>query len=141
MKCQTTTTKKTNIMAYISTEAVKEIRSEIKRLFPKQDGWKFSVRKRDNMEVCVTILEGPETFGIDEIEDNYRQVNRHHFADHYSGYELQAIETIMACIQQSAAGVNVDYNAGDMGADYCNYNYFISINIGEFDRPYKCTAK
>lgn len=128
-------------MAYISTETVKEIRTEIKRLFPKKDGWKFSIRKRDNMEVCVTILEGPETFGIDKMEDNYRQVNHHRLYDYYSGYELQALETIMACIQQSEAGVNVDRNAGDMGADYANYNYFISINIGEFDRHYKCTAQ
>lgn len=49
-------------MAYISPETVKEIRNELKVMFPTKKGWKLSVTGSDYMSVNIYIMKAPMLF-------------------------------------------------------------------------------
>lgn len=115
-------------MAYISKEDVKKIRENLKSLYPRKQGYKISVTRRNSMEVVVALMEGPH-----EVGETYQQLNHYH-PEHYSGFVYEFVDVVSEVIE----GVKeyVDYNAGDVTADYGNSNYFQSIEIGKWDKPY-----
>ena len=57
-------------MAYITTESVKEMRNELKTLFPVKAGWKFSVTRQHYSSVRCEILTAPIELRIDSERTN-----------------------------------------------------------------------
>jgi len=114
-------------MAYISKEEVKEIRQRVKKTFPKP--YKISITRRHGTEVIIALMEGPN-----EIEDGYQQLN-HYYPDRYEGEVNVFLRNVLEILDDLKP--NYNRNAGDMGADYADYNYFRSIHIGKWDKPYK----
>lgn len=122
-------------MAYISTEEVKAIRENLKKEFPRKDGWKLSVTKDDNSGVNISFMEAPVNLAADRSE-NYN-VNHHwmekHFADEPE--KLAIFQRAEDCVTRVKK--QVDYNAGDPYADYANVNFFYYIGVGKWNQNFK----
>lgn len=121
-------------MAFISTEEVKQIRQNIKKLYPAKKGWKFSITRRHGSEICIAILQGPHNFEL-EANGKNRSINHFHIDSHCNGSDAKILNSIMKLIHGEKS--NYNSNAGDPGADYPAWNYFISLEIGQWDKPYK----
>lgn len=111
-------------MPYITTEDVKEIRNNLKREFPQ---FKFSVRREHYSSVKVNVMSGPIDFGT-----NRESVNQYWLEDNYGDRPqvlkfLQRVNRIVGGNQRELV-----YD-GDYGSVP---NYYYSISIGKWDRPY-----
>ena len=113
-------------MSYISTENVKEIRGKIKKEFPD---FKFSIRREHYSTVCVHIMQGK----IDLPE--HQTINPHYPDNSIIPEMANKILSIIGSVK-----FRFDSNAGDMGADYAGWNFFIDIAIGKWDKAYQRVA-
>ena len=115
-------------MPYISTEKVKEIRVALKKAIP---GYKLSVIRRHYNEVNVIVREGK----ID-LKVSYEQVNEYYFKDHYKDKPelILLISVILDTIQNTFSQKEI-VNDADYGSIP---NYYIFLEIGEWNRPYLC---
>ena len=112
-------------MGYISKEEITKMRNELKEAFPTKQGWKLSVTREHYSTVKVAIMSAPI-----EIE------NTKHRSLH-SNFETQKeLIIVIEKINKIIASGSYNRNAGDMGADYCDYNYYTDIFIGKWDKPY-----
>ena len=128
-------------MAYINAEDVKAIRKELKEAFPK---FKFGVRKTSSgMRVDVTIKQGPTDFSDIFRDDRYAQINPYHtgmYGEHSNFFE-QVLD-IMKTAPMRGNGYNKDtgwYDRSDAMTDYFDTAYYMSLNVGEWDKPYACS--
>ena len=96
----------------------------------KARGFKFSLRVDHYSSITCTIAAGPVDFGAD-----YEQVNLYWLDDHYAGDALQVLKDCRDALQ--AAGY---YDHSDAQTDYFNTAYYMHLNIGAWDKPYKITA-
>ena len=116
-------------MAYISKEEVKVIRNGIKSVFPSKEGYKFSIRGRDSSSIDIVLVKSPT---------NHPEVKNHQlndiYPDIYEGDTRLLVETLNDILQYSKPCVN--RNAGDYGADYCNYTYYKNYNIGDWEKDF-----
>ena len=125
-------------MAYIGKEDVKAIREELKATFPK---FKFGVRKRDWNQVTVTVKEGPTDFSsCFRGDDGYAQINQYHtqmFGEHQAFFD--AIHKIIKTAPIKGEGYWKGkgwYDKSDAMTDYFDTAYYISMNVGEWNKPY-----
>lgn len=136
-------------MAYIEKERVAEIRKELRALFPE---YKISVTRQNCSCVNVKILAGPIDFFDDSAradghdylgqdrklsqwdkEHRHVQVNEFWIKDSWAG---EAREFLLQ-VKNIVCKGNVNRNAGDLGADYPDWNFFTCISIGSWDKPYE----
>ena len=117
-------------MPYIDSETVKTIRNKIKQEFK---GFKFSVTRNHASEVIIAILESSHDFKTD-----YEQINVFYIDKHYEEQPEQAkflnrlLEICQEVKQQKI--INRDSDYGDWP------NYYISLHIGKWDKPYQIRA-
>lgn len=130
-------------MAYMNQEKKAIIKAAMDKAL-KARGFKYSLRVDNHMSINCTIQAGP----IDFIEnyrakncrsahdrDGYMQVNLYWLEDHFSG---QALEILKECSEAlRAAGY---YDRSDAMTDYFDTAYYMHLNIGAWDKPYKITA-
>ena len=114
-------------MAFISSEKVKEIRTNLKAAFPEI---KFSVRKENHSAVRVTILQSPYDFGM---TGNYTDVN--HYWLHQSKLNHKEILEQIAKISNDG-----NHNNSRPEIDYFDVGWYFTLKIGDWDRPYKMVA-
>lgn len=121
-------------MAYISTEDVKAIRTEIKKVFPAKKGWKFSITKEHHSGVHVNIMESKVNLDP-ENKGNY-SVNTYYIDETYKDNDV--LRDIFNRIQKIINSVKQfeDRNAGDLNADYPNCNFFYYIAVGKWDKNF-----
>jgi len=126
-------------MAYINAEDVKAIRKELKEAFPK---FKFGVRKQHgSMSVMVTVKQGPTDFS-DILRNDYAQINPYHtgqYGEHSKFFE-KIIEVIKTAPMRGE-GYNKKgwYDRSDAMTDYFDTAYYMSINVGDWNKPYACS--
>lgn len=116
-------------MAYISTEEVARIRAEVKAAFPK---YKFSISRHHCSEVLVYLMSADFDAPANE------QINHYYLSDYSAD-----IQRVFSKVEEIVEGVKVNYdsNAGDMSADYPNYNYFKHYEIGKWNKHYEKKVK
>lgn len=122
-------------MAYISSEQVKEIRNEIKKVLTAKDGFKLSITKRHSSTICVQLLQSPIA-----IDKAITDVNDHYLYK----IECKNTKTIFELIDKAVErvmGVCYDRNSNDPGADYSNFNFFKRYSIGDYGKPCIITSK
>lgn len=108
-------------MAYISTERVAEIRSNLKAKFPQ---FKFSVRRNSGCHaLTVSILSGPVRFS----ERNYCQLN-HMRTSHYENGDL--LREMVAVAQED------NWNKSRIEEDYFDVGWYLHLEQGKWDKPY-----
>lgn len=109
-------------MAYIDKEHASEIRTELKKHFPK---FRFSVAIRDHMALRVTIKSGPVKFLNDDRGG--RTINHYH-PHLYDHPEL--LSDIIKVINKK------NFDESDLETDYTNVGFFLNIYQGTFEKPY-----
>ena len=112
-------------MAYITADEVKEMRKQIKELYPNI---KVSVSKDSNSStVTCCLLESDIDFGV-----TYQQVNQYHIDRHYTGAARSMLEAISTILHQG------HYDKSDSMTDYFDCSWYVHIRIGKYDHPYVC---
>jgi hypothetical protein len=116
-------------MAYMNQEKKAVIKAALDKVL-KARGFKYSLRVCHHSSIACTIQSGPMDFGT-----NYEQVNLYWIDDHYSGPVAAILKECRDALQ--AAGY---YDHSDAQTDYFNTAYYMHLNIGAWDKPYKITA-
>jgi hypothetical protein len=135
-------------MAYMNQEKKAIIKAAMDKAL-KARGFKYSLRVDNHMAIACTILAGPVDFvanfkaktgekhtnaTVDQLR--HMQVNLYWLEDHYTG---EALEILKECAQAlRAAGY---YDRSDAMTDYFDTAYYMHLNIGQWDKPYKITAR
>lgn len=109
-------------MSYISSEQVKEIRTTLKKQFPKT---KFSITRQHYSGVKISILASDIDFGVD-----YKQVNEFYIKENYSGNQ----KDVLSKIYEIASNGTTFYETGDYGTQPSHY---VWISIGEWNKPFE----
>jgi len=114
-------------MPYITKERVSEIRTELKKEFPN---FKFSITRRDSVEVKVVILSAP--FNMLTCGENYECVNHFYIAEHYK--ETPAIMDVLLKINSIMdAGNRTITTDGDYGNIPA---FYTDLSIGNWEKPF-----
>ncbi len=117
-------------MAYISTEKVKEIRTQLKKVFPNL---KFSIRKLHYSKVKIIIKSGNIDFITDYNATNQRKylsINEYSI-DKFTGVSKDALKKVY-----KIAKFQGWYDNSDSMSDYFDTAYFIDVQIGDWEKPY-----
>lgn len=111
------------------TERVAEIRRELKKEFPEL---KLSVTKGNYNGANITIFEAPADYNLDPNNRGSFGINNYHF-EFYEGKAREVFETINAI---ASKGITY-YETGDYGFQP---SFYISINVGRYDREFKSST-
>lgn len=114
-------------MPYLSSDLVSEIRSEIRKTFPK---FKISVTREHHSTVRVVIKSGP--IPMTTHPAGYEHVNNYYIKDHYADTPevCKVLTRINDIVSKSKC---IEHVCSDYGSIP---NYYVSINIGKWDSPY-----
>lgn len=134
-------------MAYMNQEKKAVIKAAMDKVL-KARGFKYSLRVDNHMAINCTIQSGPVDFSAsfktktgekftNAVVDQLRhmQVNLYWLEEHYSGEALQILQECREALQ--AAGY---YDRSNAQIDYFDTAYYMHLNIGAWDKPYKLTA-
>jgi hypothetical protein len=137
-------------MAYITQEMKKELAPAIKSVL-KKFGVKGTISINHNTSLNVNIKEGVLDFIGEANQRNkeYSERNGSHFhvvggyyqENAYRGRttdEPTAIDNFLEEIRDAMRGT-LYYNNDDIMTDYFDSAYFMGINIGKYNKPYKLT--
>ena len=135
-------------MAYISTEEVAAIRKQLKAEMPE---YKFSVKKHHHSSVTVAFMKGPafaeytyfDRYAGEQKEgvlEGYEQLNHYH-AERFYGEENAAIinkvEKIIKTAPATVEGGREWFDESDSMSDYFHTAFYMSIHVGQWDKPYQ----
>ena len=137
-------------MAYITQEMKRELAPGINNVL-KNYGCKGSISTPNRTMLCVTISQGPIDFigkankqgkehsewtgrTFHPIEGSYQE-NPYGYAESYDGPLDQADEFLNEL--RDAMRGTLYYNNDDIMTDYFDSAYFMSINIGKWNKPYQ----
>lgn len=113
-------------MPYITSQDVKERRQAIKKALPN---FKISVTRENASTIRIVFREG----AIDMVknkERGYDQVNQYYIEKYYEGAAKEALETAYNIAESGQKIIDPDSDYGAIP------NFYVTLNIGEFDRPY-----
>ena len=111
-------------MAYMDQELKKRLALKIKPILKKYD-IKGTLSVRHYYELVLTLKSGSIDFQADSI-NTYQYQN--HFADN-----TKALEFLNELIP---AMNDENYDNSDIMTDYFDVGYYISVNVGRYDKPY-----
>jgi hypothetical protein len=121
-------TKRRIKMAFVSNETKSKISAALKPVF-KSYGIKATVaRNYYKSTLVVNISSGDIDFGT-----NYQQVNVYHINKHHVGKARFFLEDVLEAIKTAGDW----YDETNSQIDYFNTAFYIDINIGRWDKPYK----
>ncbi len=113
------------------TEKVSEIRSQLKKEFPDS---KISVTKRHHNGVSIKIMAAPMDLLEGKSQDR-RAVNHYYIKENYS-------EPVAKYLQRIADIASNQVSTTYETADYGNQpDFYVNIEIGDFEKPFICTNK
>lgn len=115
-------------MAYITAERTREIKKELKQAFPKI---KFSVVNRHSMEVDVAIMESDIDFS-DILEDRTHTTVNHYWIDKNYPTHAELLKKIYAIVNKG------NHDNSDIMTDYFDVGFYVTLEIGKWDKPYVC---
>jgi hypothetical protein len=116
-------------MAYMNQAKKAIIKAALDKVL-KARGFKYSLRVDNHMSIVCTISAGPVDFGA-----SYKQVNLYWIDDHYSGDALRILKECSEALRAADY-----YDRSDAQIDYFDTAYYMHLNIGSWDKPYKLTA-
>jgi len=119
-------------MAYIKTETVKEMRNELKSLFPVKEGWKISVTRENYSCVHCAILVAPFELRTD-LTRTYESFNNYWIDENYENNEPARI-----ALTKIKDVLNKDnYDNSDSMTDYFDVGHYVRISIGQWNKPFE----
>jgi hypothetical protein len=137
-------------MAYITQEMKRELAPGINNVLKKY-GCKGSISTPNRTMLCVTISQGPIDFigkankqgkehsewtgrTFHPIEGSYQE-NPYRYAENHDG-QLDQADEFLNELRDAMRGT-LYYNNDDIMTDYFDSAYFMSINIGKWNKPYQ----
>lgn len=115
-------------MAYVTNEIKSKVLAALKPVFKKY-GIKATVSKGSYAStISVNISAGDIDFGKD-----YQQVNIYWIDDHYQGVARDFLNEVLDTIKKAGEW----YDRSDAMTDYFDTAFYININVGRWDKPYK----
>jgi hypothetical protein len=119
-------------MAYINSESVKQMRNQIKEMYPSKQGWKFSITRENYSNVRCVILSAPIELRADDSKSN-ESVNPFYIETRYNGENDKATEVL----KNINDILNTDnFDESDSMTDYFHVGHYISISIGDWNKPF-----
>ena len=118
-------------MAYVSQDDKAAVSPAIKAVL-KKHGVKGSIGVRHHSTLFVNLSSGVIDFGSD-----YIQVNEYCIEESES-YSREAKAFLVELV--AAMKSNGWFDKSDTMTDYFHVAYYISINVGKYNKPYVCTA-
>lgn len=109
-------------MSYMSQELKSSLAPAIKAVLKKY-GMKGSIAVRHHSTLVVNLQEG-------ELQFEQHSVNPYSIKNYYSG-DQQAF-----LLELSAAMSKGNHDNSDLQSDYFDVGWYISINIGQWNKPY-----
>lgn len=116
-------------MAFMTSEHTKQIRNTLKEKFPE---FRFSVRNNYHLAVDVSILSGPEDFS-DILGPSGRETINHYWIDRNYPTHAKLLNAIMGVVDEG------NHDNSDIMTDYHDVGWYVHLEIGKWDRPYKQT--
>lgn len=120
-------------MAYMNQERKKALAPAIKAVF-KEYGVKATLAVGNHSTIVANIKKGPVDFGEYTHGDGYIQVNPYHVDTNYEG---EAREFLRKLVDAMNAG---NHDRSDIQTDYFDVGWYVRINVGNWNKPYECTA-
>jgi hypothetical protein len=132
-------------MAYMSQENKAEKAPVIKSILKKY-GLKGSLSVRHHSTLVLSISEGPINFYENMIETAKEQgaeikyiseeiqVNPYWYKKDFTGVALEAMSELVEAMNGN------NWDESDIQTDYFNVGWYIDINIGKYNKPYKLVA-
>lgn len=141
-------------MAYVTQEIINKARAALKAL-NKEYGVKATLSGKGGLSLNLTIAEGPIDFvqnycdtiktkctlrDLDQTiawvqRDQNISVNQYYLDSSFSGIALEYLEKAKAIMY-------VDHwDKSDVMTDYFHCAYYVSMQVGRWNKPYKFTAK
>jgi len=134
-------------MAYMNQEKKAVIKAALDKVL-KPLGIKYSLRVDNHSSINCTILAGSVDFignfkattgdkftNLPGRDMGNMQVNLYWIRDHFSGPTADLLVLVAEALK--AAGY---YDRSDAMVDYFDTAYYMHLNIGQWDKPYKLTA-
>lgn len=126
-------------MAYMNQEKKAVIAAKLKPVLKKYDV-KGSLRVRNHTSIELTVKSGKIDFFEDygDREDARKfgiQVNPYWYHDHFTGTSKEFLKEAFAALY----GANY-YDNSDAQTDYFDTAYYVSLNIGKWDKPFTLTT-
>jgi len=120
-------------MAYMNQEKKAKIAANLKPILKKY-GIKGSLSVRNHTSIVLTITTGEVNFYKDYGADTKFgiQVNPYWYQDHFTGLSKQALSEIIPAMYSADY-----YDNSDAQTDYFDTAYYISVNIGKWNKPYQ----
>lgn len=123
-------------MAYMNQEKKARIAANVKPIL-KKFGVKGSLSVRSHMTICLTLTEGVIDFNKDYGSDSKFgiQVNPYWYQDHFKGRSKEFLSEVIPAMYSADY-----YNNSDAQIDFFDCAYYIDVNIGKWNKPYKVIA-
>jgi len=131
-------------MAYMSQDKKKVIKAALDKVL-KPRGIKYSLRVDNGMAISCTISAAPIDFignFLAKNGDKYRhrlsgnfdnlQVNLYWINEHFTGEAAEILSEAAEALK--AAGY---YDNSNAQIDYFDTAYYMHLNIGQYDKPFK----
>jgi hypothetical protein len=137
-------------MAYVTQEVITKARAALKAL-NKEYGVKATLSGKGDSTLYLTIAEGPIDFITNYCEnvkakrhqrdteqviawvtkEQNISVNQYYLDSSFDGVALEYLE-------KAKAIMHVDHwDKSDIQSDYFNCAYYVNINVGRWNKPYK----
>ena len=130
-------------MAYMNQDKKKVIKANLDKVL-KPLGIKYSLRVENHLAINCTIKSGSVDF-LNDLKDDgkfslhtkrgYIQVNPYWYNDHFVGQSVDVINQVMDALKSANY-----YDRSDAQVDYFDTAYYMHLNIGDWDKPYKLEA-
>jgi hypothetical protein len=114
-------------MAYINQETKSLIKPNVDKIL-KSFNLKGSLSIHNHMELVLTIRSGAIDFG------GRQSVGKYHLEQSFSGDALDALGQLYAALNSH------NYDNSDAQSDYFDVGYYVTLQIGEWNKPYKLVA-
>jgi hypothetical protein len=134
-------------MAYMNQDKKKVIKANLDKVL-KPLGIKYSLRVQDHMSINCTIKSGAVDFignfkattgdKFTTIPNNHLasiQVNPYWYNEHFTGDARDIINKVIDGLKSANY-----YDRSDAQVDYFDTAYYMHLNIGDWDKPYKLEA-
>lgn len=129
-------------MAWMNQEKKAKINAALKQAL-KDYKIKYSLRVSHYSKIILTIREGDLDFVSNWQETNqkiadreYLQVNQYWIDSHFSGI----VKDVLLKIDEAMRAADY-YDKSDAMVDYFETAYYYSVNIGEWNKPYKLISQ
>ena len=135
-------------MAYMSQEKKAMIQQELKPILKKYSV-KGSLSVKHHSTLVLNIASGPIDFIGDlnehEADKHYHNplftpvknclnANPYWYKEHFTGASLNFLEEVMPVLN------NENFDKSDIQSDYFHVGWYVDVNIGKWDKPYKITV-